>query len=229
MCGRYGRRADKQRITEWMQTHHTDVFDDSYLAPSYNVAPQSFQPVVRINRDTGDRELAIMRWGFVPFWSSDTKMAYSTINARAESIATSPTFREAMKRRRCLVPADWFYEWQKIDAKTKQPYAIGMRDGSLFAFAGLWDRWIDKATNHALETYTIITTDANELMQTLHTRMPVILNPGDYNRWLDPGDPSRLPVDLLRPHDSNNMKAWKVSARVGNVRNNDPDLCVEAL
>ncbi len=229
MCGRYGRRADKQRIAEWMQIHNTDVFDDSYLAPSYNVAPQSFQPVVRLNRDTGDRELAIMRWGFVPFWSNDTKIAYSTINARAESIATSPTFREAMKRRRCLVPADWFYEWQKIDAKNKQPYAIGMRDDSLFAFAGLWDRWIDKATNQSLETYTIITTDANELMQTLHTRMPVILSPGDYNRWLDPGEPERLPVDLLRPHESNGMKAWKVSGRVGNVRNNDPDLCVEAL
>jgi len=229
MCGRYGRRADKQRLTEWMQIHNADVFDDSYLAPSYNVAPQSFQPVVRINRDTGDRELAIMRWGLVPFWSNDTKIAYSTINARAESVATSPTFREAMKRRRCLVPADWFYEWHKIDAKTKQPYAIGMRDGSLFAFAGLWDRWIDKATNQALETYTIITTDANELMQSVHTRMPVILNPGDYSRWLDPGEPSRLPVDLLRPHESTDMKAWKVSARVGNVRNNDPDLCVEAL
>src|SRR5258708_11119958 len=182
MCGRYGRRADKQRIAEWMETHNTDVLHDSYLGPSYTVAPQSCQPVVRINRDTGERELAIMRWGFVPFWSNDTKIAYSTINARAETIATSPTFREAMKRRRCLVPADWFYEWQKIDAKNKQPYAIGMRDDSLFAFAGLWDRWIDKATNQSLETYTIITTDANELMQTLHTRMPVILSPGAYNR-----------------------------------------------
>src|ERR1700733_4406521 len=212
MCGRYGRRSDKQRITEWMETHNTDVFDDSYLAPSYNVAPQSFQPVVRLNRDTGERELAIMRWGFVPFWSNDRGIAYSTINARAETIATSPTFREAMKRRRCLIPADWFYEWQKIDAKTKQPYAIGMRNDSPFALAGLWDRWIDKATNQALETYTIITTDANELMQTLHTRMPVILNPGDYDRWLDPGEPSQLPVDLLRPHESGDMKAWKVSA-----------------
>jgi putative SOS response-associated peptidase YedK len=159
----------------------------------------------------------------------ETVSCCATPRVAKTAIATSPTFREAMKRHRCLVPADWFYEWQRIDAKTKQPYAVGMRDGSLFAFAGLWDRWIDKETSQALETYTIVTTDANELMQTLHTRMPVILSPGDYNRWLDPGEPTRLPIDLLRPHESNDMKAWKVSSRVGNVKNNDPDLCIEAL
>ncbi|UWZ85160.1 SOS response-associated peptidase [Occallatibacter riparius] len=117
---------------------------------------------------------------------------------------------------------------QKIDAKTKQPYAIGLKDGALFAFAGLWDRWKDKATGQALETYTIITTDPNELMEPLHNRMPVILRPEDYGRWLEPGEPSHLPVDLLRPYTSDEMTAWKVNARVGNVRNNDP-LCVEAL
>jgi putative SOS response-associated peptidase YedK len=106
MCGRYGRRADKQRIAEWMQTHNTSVFDDSYYAPSYNFAPQSMQPVVRLDGDTGARELTVMRWGLVPFWSKDAKIAYSTINAKAETITTSPAFREAMKRRRCLVPAD---------------------------------------------------------------------------------------------------------------------------
>ena len=111
MCGRYGRRSDKQRIAEWMQAHDTNVFDESYVdAPSYNVAPQSFQPVVRLDRD-GAREVAVMRWGLIPYWSKDAKVAFSTINAKAETIATSPTYREAMKRRRCLVPADWFYEW----------------------------------------------------------------------------------------------------------------------
>lgn len=228
MCGRYGRRADKQRIAEWMQTHNTSVFDESYFAPSFNVAPQSLQPVVRLDRETGERELTIMRWGLVPFWAKDTKMAYSTINAKAETVATSPAFREAMKRRRCLVPAEWFYEWQKIDAKTKQPYAIAMKDRSLFAFAGLWDAWKDKATGQTIETYTVITTDPNELMQPLHNRMPVILKPEDYGRWLEPGPPERLPLDLLRPFDADAMKAWKVNARVGNVRNNDPD-CVEAM
>jgi putative SOS response-associated peptidase YedK len=124
MCGRYGRRADKQRIAEWFETHNTDVFDDSYLEPSYNVAPQSLQPVIRLDSETGERELAIMRWGLIPFWAKDAKIAYSTINAKAETVATSPAYREAVKRRRCLVPADFFLEWQKIDAKTKQPYAI---------------------------------------------------------------------------------------------------------
>jgi putative SOS response-associated peptidase YedK len=109
-----------------MQTHNTSVFDDSYFAPSYNVAPQSLQPVVRLDSETGERELTIMRWGLIPFWSKDSKIAYSTINAKAETITTSPVFREAVKRRRCLVPADCFFEWKKIDAKTKQPHAIAL-------------------------------------------------------------------------------------------------------
>jgi putative SOS response-associated peptidase YedK len=224
MCGRYGRRADKQRIAEWMQAHDTNVFDESYYAPSFNVAPQSLQPVVRLDSETGQRELAILRWGLIPFWSKDAKIAYSTINAKAETITTSPAFREAMKRRRCLVPADWFYEWKKLDAKTKQPYAIALQDGSLFAFAGLWESWKDKATGESLETYTVITTDPNELMEPLHNRMPVLLRKQDYERWLAPADPAQLPVDLLRPFPADEMKAWPVSSRVGNVRNNDPTL-----
>ncbi len=208
-----------------MQTLNTDVFDDAYLAPSYNVAPQSFQPVVRLNRESGQRELAIMRWGLVPYWAKDAKVAFSTINAKAETITTSPAYREAMKRRRCLVPADWFYEWQKIDTKTKQPYAIGLKDDSTFAFAGLWERWKDEASGQALETYTVITTDPNELMEPIHNRMPVILAPKDYERWLQPGEPSHLPVDLLRPYPAEEMNAWKIGSAVGNVRNNSPELC----
>jgi len=233
MCGRYGRRADKQRIAEWMQAHDTSVFDDSYFEPSYNIAPQSMQPVVRLDGETGERELTVMRWGLVPFWSKDGKAAFNTINAKAEIVTTSPAFREAMKKRRCLVPAGWFYEWSKIDAKTKQPYAIALKDGDLFAFAGLWETWKDKATGRRLETYTVITTDPNELMQPtngppIHNRMPVILSPRDYERWLAPGEPSHLPVDLLRPYPAEGMKAWKVGPDVGSVRNNRPEL-VEPL
>lgn len=226
MCGRYGRRADKQRIAEWMQTRNTDVFDDSYLAPSYNVAPQSLQPVVRLDSETGQRELTIMRWGLIPFWSKDAKIGYSTINAKAETITTSPAYREAIKRRRCLVPADLFYEWKKIDAKTKQPYAFALRDDSLFVFAGLWDTWKDKATGQAMDTYTVITTDPNELINglSIHDRMPVILHRRDYERWLAPAEPSHLPIDLLRPFPAEEMKAWKVGSAVGNVRNNNPEL-----
>ena len=226
MCGRYGRRADKQRIAEWMQTHDTNVFDDSYLAPSYNVAPQSLQPVVRLDSETGQRELTVMRWGLVPFWAKDAKIGYSTINAKSETVTTSPAFREAIKRRRCLVPAEWFYEWQKIDAKTKQPYAIGLRDDSLFAFAGLWETWKDKTKDQVLETYTVLTTDPNELLEPIHDRMPVILALKDYQRWLEPGEATHLPVDLLRPYPAEEMKAWKVGSAVGNVRNNTPELIV---
>lgn len=224
MCGRYGRRADKQRIAEWMQTHDANVFDESYFAPSYNVAPQSLQPVVRLDSETGQRELTVMRWGLIPFWAKDSKIGYSTINAKSETVTTSPAFREAMKRRRCLVPAEWFYEWQKIDAKTKQPYAIGLRDGSLFALAGLWETWKDKTKDQVLETYTVLTTDPNELMEPIHNRMPVILAPKDYQRWLEPGEPTHLPVDMLRPYPAEEMRAWKVGNGVGNVRNNEPGL-----
>jgi putative SOS response-associated peptidase YedK len=140
MCGRYYRRSDKQRVAEALSTGLPTAFD---ILPSFNVAPQSFQPVIRLNQDTGEREFAQMRWGLVPFWSKDAKVAYSTINAKAETCGTSPAFREALRRRRCLVPADGFYEWQKLDAKNKQPYAIGLSDGSPLAFAGLWESWED--------------------------------------------------------------------------------------
>lgn len=228
MCGRYGRRADKQRIAEWMQTHSTNVFEDSYLAPSYNVAPQSFQPVVRLEPETSERELTVMRWGLVPFWAKDTKIGFSTINAKAETVPTSPAFREAWKRRRCLVPAEWFYEWQKLDEKHKQPYAIAMKDGSIFAFGGLWDKWRDKSTGQELHTYTVITTDPNELMEPIHDRMPVIVARRDYDRWMAATDPAHLPVDLLKPYPAEEMKAWKVSSAVGNVRNNNPSLVEES-
>jgi putative SOS response-associated peptidase YedK len=226
MCGRYGRRADKQRISEWMQTHDTNIFDDSYFEPSYNIAPQSFQPVVRLAPETGERELTVMRWGLVPFWSKDDTAAFNTINAKSETVATSPAYREPWKRRRCLVPADWFYEWKKVDEKTKQPYAISLKDAELFAFAGLWDTWKDKASGHELLTYTILTTDPNKLLETIHNRMPVIVARKDYERWMAPADPAQLPVDLLRPYPADEMKAWKVSRAVGNVRNNSPGLIV---
>jgi putative SOS response-associated peptidase YedK len=218
MCKRYGRRGDKQRIAEWMQAHDTGVFDDAYFAPSFNIAPQSMQPIVRLNSETGQRELTVMRWGLVHFWSREAKIAYTTINAKAETVATSPTFREAFKRRRCLVPVSWFYEWKNLGLKKTQPYAIALKDDELFAFAGLWE------ASNSLDIYTIITTNPNELMEPLHTRMPVILHRQDYQRWMAPAFPAQLPVDLLRPYPAEEMKAWKVSFAVGNVRNNRPDL-----
>ena len=223
MCGRYGRRADKQRIAEAMQAGYVNVFEVD-IVPSFNIAPQTFQPIVRLNRDSGERELTVMRWGLVPWWSKDGKAGFSTINAKAETLTTSPVFREPFQRRRCLVPAEWFYEWAKTGPKTKQPYAIALKDHSLFAFAGLWERWKDKATGQRIETYAIVTTDPNELMEPLHDRMPVILAPKDYERWLAPTDPTHLPADLLRPFPAEKMTAWKVGSAVGNVKNDEPEL-----
>jgi putative SOS response-associated peptidase YedK len=221
MCGRYVLKSSRAQIA---RSFDVDPGNLAEFPPSYNVAPQTFQPVVRLNRDTGEREVVLMRWGLIPYWSKEAKIGYSTINAKAETVATSSSFRESMKRRRCLVPADAFYEWQKLDAKLKQPFAIALKSGGLYAFAGLWDRWRDPKTKEVLETFTIITTDANELVEPLHDRMPVVLEPKDYQRWLTPGDPERLPVDLLRAYPAEKMKAWKVDSRVGNARNDEPGL-----
>ena len=169
-----------------------------------------------------------MRWGLVPYWSKDGKALFSTINAKSETVATSPAFREAWKSRRCLLPADWFYEWQKLDEKTKQPFAIALKNDEMFAFAGLWETWKNKTTGQKLRTYTVLTTDPNELMEPIHNRMPVILTTKDYGRWMAATDPAYLPVDLLRPYPTEEMKALKVGKAVGNTRNNDATL-VEPL
>jgi putative SOS response-associated peptidase YedK len=220
MCGRYVRRSDKQRIAEHFQVHGLSLPD---FGPSWNVARQTFQPVIRLNRDTGEREIVLMRWGLVPFWARDAKVSYSTINAQAETITISPTYREAFKQRRCLVPADAFYEWQKIDSKTKQPFAIALKTGEPYAFAGLWERWRNADAGTALRSFAIVTTDPNEVVQPLHNRMPVIVPERDYDRWLNAG-PDRPPIDLLRPYDADKMTAWKVDKAVGNVKNDSPEL-----
>ena len=141
MCGRFARKSTQEVLADWFGVELEDM---PWFAPTYNAAPQSVQPVVRLNRDSGQREVALLRWGLVPYWAKDEKLAYTTINARAEEVAAKPAFREALKRRRCLVPADAFYEWQKLDEKTKRPHAIALRSGEPYAFAGLWERWQPK-------------------------------------------------------------------------------------
>jgi putative SOS response-associated peptidase YedK len=220
MCGRYVRRSDKQKIAEYFAVHGPSLPD---FAPSWNVAPQTFQPVVRLNRDTGERELVLMRWGLIPFWAKDASIGLRTINAKAETITTAPAFREAIKCRRCLVPADAFYEWQKLDAKNKQPFAIAMKDGQPYALAGLWEKWKDRKAGTELLTFTVITTDPNAVVEPLHDRMPVIIPERDYDRWLR-AEPDRPPIDLLRPFDEEKMTAWKVDKSVGNVKNDSPEL-----
>ncbi len=220
MCGRFARRSTREVLADWFGV---DLEDLPAFPASYNIAPQSVQPVVRPGPETGTREFALLRWGLVPFWAKDAKIGYSTINARAEEVANKPAFREALRKRRCLVPADAFYEWAKRDAKAKQPFAFSLKSAETFAFAGLWERWCPK-DGPALETFTILTTDANELVEPAHNRMPVILEPKDYNRWLEPASAERLPMDLLRPFPAEQMVSWSVGDRVGNVRNNDAEL-----
>lgn len=231
MCGRFARRSTQEVLADWFGV---DLEDMPWFSPTYNAAPQSVQPVVRLNRDSGQREFAQMRWGLVPFWAKDPKFGYSTINARAEEVVSKPAYREALKKRRCLVPADAFYEWQRVDKKTRHPFAFALKSGEPYAMAGLWERWRHKEgePSEPLETFTILTTDPNDLMEPVHNRMPVILAAKDYNRWLDSdadnsGDPAQPPLDLLRPFPAEKMVSWPVSDRVGNVRNNDPQLLEE--
>jgi putative SOS response-associated peptidase YedK len=229
MCGHYYRKSDKQKIAE---AFHATKVDDFPLPPwDYNVAPTSMQPIIRQSRDTGERELVSLRWGLVPFFTKDLADVggNSTINARAETVATSNTYREPFKRRRCIVPASGFYEWKKLDAKSKQPFAFDLANGKMMGFAGLWDAWKEpksspQAVGHWLQSFTIITTEANELMAPVHNRMPVILHPGDFDRWLDREPTDQPPIDLLRPFPADEMEAFEVSKDVGNVKNNSPEL-----
>lgn len=218
MCGRYalyGPRARTRTDAEYFSSleHHPG---------RWNVAPGQTLPITRLNRD-GAIEQVTARWGLVPFWARDEKLAYKCINARAETVASAPAFRGAYRnRRRCLVPACGFYEWHKQPAG-KQPYYITSIDESLLAFAGLWDAWRqpDGAT---LTTFTVITTTPNALTQRLHDRMPVILEPENYRAWLEDDDPQAL----LRPAPVEMLQCYPVSARVNNARNDAPDLIAPA-
>jgi putative SOS response-associated peptidase YedK len=226
MCGRYYRKFDKQKIAERLRTAN-DIASLVMADADYNVAPTTFQPVIREAKDTTDRELVLMRWGLIPNFAKSIKdFSFSTFNAKAETLTSKATWRIPFERRRCLVPASGFYEWKKIDPKTKQPYRFELANGNPLAFAGLWDAWKDPEHGRWLQSFTIITTFPNELTGTVHDRMPVILAERDWDRWLSraESDPGRLPIDLLRPYPAEDMEAFKAHQDVGNVRNNSIDL-----
>lgn len=192
---------------------------------TYNAAPQSVQPIVRLSPETGDLEVVMARWGLIPFWSKDAKIGYSTFNARSEELETRPAFREALKSRRCLVPVNCFYEWQKLGPKEKRPFAIGMSDDRPFAFGGLWDRW-RSPEGTVVESFTINTVAPNTLVEPIHTRMPAIVERGDYLRWLRVSDDWR---QFLQPFAAEKMRCWVVDKAVGNVRNDRADLIIETV
>lgn len=223
MCGRYTQVQTGDAIAAAfnLAIHPNPI-------PRYNIAPS--QPVSAIAHSSCEREYRIFQWGFVPAWAKDPAMVNRMINARSETVADKPSFRTAFKRRRCLIIADGFYEWKKAAAKgaKKQPYYIQMADQSLFGMAGIWEAW-QSGDGSYLESCTILTTEPNTLMKPIHHRMPVIVNPQDYELWLDPAVQKGDAVQsLLRPFEAGAMQAYEVSTAVNNPRN-ETATCIEPL
>ncbi|MGQ0633101.1 MAG: SOS response-associated peptidase [Planctomycetaceae bacterium] len=215
MCGRYNLRTPAAALAEIFR-----ALDPPEISPRFNIAPT--QQVLIVRQDDR-RAFAQVRWGLIPPWAKDEKGGPPLINARAETVRDKPAFRHAFERQRCLIPADGFYEWQKL-GKAKQPFHIAMRDKKPFAFAGLWERWTHGP--QPVDSCTIVTTTANDLLRPLHDRMPVIVAPAEYDTWLAgaPDDAARL----LIPYPAEALRASAVGLTVNNARNETPE-CIEPL
>lgn len=220
MCGRFTLTVDGEQLAEQL-----DLPAVPEIAPRYNIAPTQPVAAVRASMAAGRRELTYFHWGLIPSWAKDLKIGARMINARAETAAEKPAFRAALKYRRCLVPADGFYEWQKTNGK-KQPIYIKMADGRPFAFAGLWEHW-QGADGSEIESCTLLTTTPNDLVRPIHDRMPVILHPEDYDLWLDPKMQTAGPLQpLLQPYPAEEMTLYPVSTLVNTPQIDDPR-CIE--
>ena len=220
MCGRFTLHTPETRIRE---AFHLDRSAPLGLSPRYNIAPSQDIPIIR---DTDDgREMALARWGLVPHWSKEPKTRYSTINARIETVAEKPAYRTPFRRHRCLIPADGFYEWKRVNGN-KIPHHVRMRGGNVFAFAGLWDRW--EGEGETLDSCSIIVTTANEVMRTLHERMPVIIAPAHYDLWLDPAITDKDEImRYLNSAPSGSLQLYPVSTWV-NTPKHDDERCIRA-
>ncbi|NQV05846.1 SOS response-associated peptidase [bacterium] len=220
MCGRFVQSADP---SEYAGYFGADVVVSEVLKPSYNVAPTD--AVYAVAEHGGERQLGAFRWGLLPFWAKDRKIAARHINARSETVVEKPAFRDAFVSKRCIIPADGFYEWQRIEDKGKLPHFIHAGDRSPLALAGLWSVWRDPETGDRIATCTIVTTDPNDLLRPIHDRMPVILDPSAWDLWLDREFDD---VDALRqmliPAPEGRLAEHPVSSLVNSVRNNVPDL-----
>jgi putative SOS response-associated peptidase YedK len=216
MCGRFVRHSSPSTYAELFG------IDPIPGGPSYNVAPTQNVAAIRIS--DGHREGVQLRWGLIPVWSKDKKTSF--VNARSDTVLQKPAFRSAIKKRRCLVLADGYYEWKTV-GKKKQPYYFYMRDGRPFAFAGIWECW--KGESEPLETCALLTTEPNELAQTVHDRMPVILPAASYAPWLDPSldNPATI-QELMVTYPAAEMACHAVTPAMGNVRHNGPD-CIEPI
>ena len=227
MCGRYTLTMFQQQLAE-----EFEIYELEHLQPRYNIAPTQSAPVVHVVGEGGKRELAMHKWGLIPNWAKDPTIGNRMINARAETAAEKPAFRSAMRRQRCLVPCTGFYEWKVLDPAAKkpakQPYYIRRRDEGVFAFAGLWDRW-RSPEGEEIDSFTILTTEPNELMRNLHNRMPVIIPRKKYGVWLDTQLQDVEPlVPLLRPYPAGELVAHPVSNRVNNPKFDDPS-CIQGV
>jgi len=218
MCGRYILATDAQSLVDLFEIERL-MFDLSAFRPRYNIAPSQAVQMVRMT--PSGRELLLARWGLVPHWSREAQTKYSTINARAETVADKPTYREAFKQKRCLIPASGFYEWRQ-GGDIKVPYHIRVRGAEVFAFAGLWDRW--ERNGEGFDSCSIIVTTASPAMQEIHARMPVILNPAQYNSWLNTEHFNRAQLQSLLVPFAGELETYPVSRRVNSPGNDDPSL-----
>lgn len=222
MCGRFTLSSKGDEVALLF-----DLQEIPQLPLRYNIAPTQETAVVRVERPGEPRRLDLLRWGLIPYWAKEASIGNRMINARSEGVADKPAYKWSFRKQRCLVPTDGFYEWKK-EVGGKQPYLIRRKDGKPFAFAGLWARWKDPERG-PLDTFTILTTSPSELIRPLHDRMPVILEPKDFDLWLDPAieDRERL-QPLLAPFDSQQMETFPVSRAV-NSPANDTAECIEPL
>ena len=219
MCGRF-RIARKKEILE--EEFEADAMEDIDWVPRYNVAPGQDILTVRQHETQPVRRMTAMRWGLIPSWTKDPSIAFKMINARSETVSTNAAFRDPLRSQRCLIPADGFYEWKR-EGKQKLPFCFTMADESVFAFAGIWDRWRNPL-GQMVESCSILTTTPNELMRGVHDRMPVILSRDAYDLWLDPGMKKVEELrPLLKPYDAARMRRYSVGQRVNSVRNDDPE------
>lgn len=220
MCGRFTLTAT---VDQLIDRFDIEMFlqEEEYL-PSYNVAPS--QSVLAVINDGTRNKMGFLRWGLIPPWAKDMSVGYKMINARAETLIEKPSFRNAYQKKRCLIVADSFYEWKRIDSKTKIPMRIKLKSNDLFAMAGLWENW-KSPDGKSVYSCSVITTSPNELVQDIHDRMPVILNPEDEKYWLDPSitDTTKL-NPLLKPLDHALMEAYEVSSLVNSPKNNSIEL-----
>ncbi len=225
MCGRYTLKAEKKEMEEEFGAR---VESAEALPARYNIAPTQFIPVVR--HLEAERFLSAMKWGLIPSWAKDEKIGNKMINARAETVAEKPAFRSAFKSRRCIVPASGFYEWKRLgDKEGKQPFYFYLKDKPVFGFAGLWEEWRDTKSGEILESCTIITTEANEVLLPVHDRMPVILKAEDYEQWLDTKETkSERLQKLLVSYPAKEMSLHQVSRAVNSPTTDSPELIINS-